>query len=223
MPSSHIIDLTGKRFGRILVLSGVPSVPGKNKKWVCVCDCGTEKTITGQSLRDGKTISCGCFHREMVARNAAINNRTHGRSRTYIYAVWRGMMVRCHKPTATSYPNYGARGIVVCERWHKFENFLADIGERPSSNHSLDRIDNDGNYEPGNCRWATQEEQLNNTRVNVKITYNGETLTAIQWARKLGMAPHTVYNRHSKGWSPERIFTTPITPSGIAAKGYKGE
>lgn len=155
MASRTFEQMVGRRFGRLVVLS--PGMAkGRRLTWVCRCDCGaTTGSILGKSLRNGDTRSCGCLHKEQ--------NITHGMSHTAIYKRWASMLQRCRDKNHVSYPNYGGRGIDVCRRWEKFENFLADMGEPPPGT-SLDRVDNDGPYEPGNVRWATLSEQRNNRR-----------------------------------------------------------
>jgi hypothetical protein len=140
-------------------------------------------------------------------RNA--HNKRHGRSNDPIYTAWKQMRARCSRPSNDRYKYYGARGIRVCEQWHTFENFLADMGERPSPAHSVERRDNDKDYCPDNCFWATIEEQRNNMRSNVLITYKEETLTATQWAKRLGVNPVALLERTRKGWSDEKIIERP--------------
>jgi hypothetical protein len=136
--------------------------------------------------------------------------RTHGQSSTNAYAAWVQMIQRCKNPKQTSFVYYGARGIKVCERWSTFENFIADMGVRPVDK-SLDRIDNDGNYEPGNCRWATKREQYLNSRpkhTSVLLTFQGKTMSPISWAKELGFERGLVRRRILAGWSTERALTT---------------
>lgn len=178
---SAFVDLTGQRFGRLVVLHRVPPTPGSKQKprWTCKCDCGTLRIIEGGSLRRGMSTSCGCFQREDMARRRT----THGlrrlapgvapggdarASRSSTYASWANMRARCNTPGAAGYANYGGRGIKVCARWDSFENFLADMGERPKGT-SLDRVNANGDYAPDNCRWATPTVQLLNRRDRISL------------------------------------------------------
>lgn len=201
--SKRIKDMTGQRFGRLTVVGYVGKVAGNKAAWLCQCDCGRSITVVGESLRRGHTTTCGCL------RNWPKPKEHHGKAHSPEYAVWSHMIQRCTNPARSGYHLYGGRGIKVCQRWRdSFVAFLEDVGPRPSLNHTLDRIDNDGNYEPGNCRWVTADVQSSNTRRNRRITYNGETLTVKQWAKKLGMPPETLYARLNRGLPPERIFST---------------
>jgi hypothetical protein len=150
----------GQRFGQLTVIREAPKI-GQYRAIKLKCDCGNVCVVKLNALRKSRpTLSCGCLRTAVLG-----NRRTHGRSRTPIYDIWSGMRKRCENPQSKSYPDYGGRGIKVCERWHKFENFLADMGERPSDVHELDRIDNDGNYEPGNVRWTDDgRAQVRNRR-----------------------------------------------------------
>lgn len=205
-------DLTGQRFTRLTVIAPVGVGKSGHVLWLCRCDCGNEKIAASQGLRRGNTKSCGCLQAECNPPRIV----THGRSKTALYSIWEAMVARCENKNFRQYASYGGRGIRVCDRWRRgngiksgFECFAEDMGERPSKKHSLDRIDNDGNYEPGNCRWATKEVQQNNMRSNVRIETNGKTLTMTQWARELGINPRSLIKRLRRGWPPELAVTTP--------------
>ncbi len=154
-------DLVGLRFGRLLVLAA--SKRGYHVVCSCRCDCGADKVIRHSSLKSGYTRSCGCIARERMT----VMNTKHGEcigERSAEWSIWRGMHGRCYTRSSTSYPNYGGRGIRVCERWKIFENFLADMGRKPFPSAQIDRIDNEGNYEPSNCRWVTPSQNSRNRR-----------------------------------------------------------
>lgn len=162
-----LIDLTGKRFGRLTVISFV-ELHKKNRSsvWQCKCDCGVEKNITSIRLLHTRTLSCGCLRASQNPTLRLIHGET---KKTKEYRAWRNMKARCLNPQEQDRKLYKDRGITVCERWmHSFPNFLQDMGRAPSPKHSIDRINNDGNYEPSNCRWATAVEQANNKRNNKK-------------------------------------------------------
>jgi hypothetical protein len=194
-------NLTGMTFGKLVVLiyqktRGTPGV------WLCQCDCGTQKSIRPSSLNSGASRSCGC--------EQASGMRTHGKSNTRTFASWKQMRARCCNPNYKAFADYGGRGITICERWlNSFENFLADMGERPAG-MSIDRYpNNDGNYELSNCRWATQAQQQRNKSNNVLLTFQGETMCITDWAEKLGISKHSLRNRICRGWSADRALTTP--------------
>lgn len=159
MPAA--IDLTGKRFGRLVALHLVPkNEASKARRWVCRCDCG--QTITVQRGNLGiYTNSCGCLRSELASLQKT--NLKHGKKKTRAYSVWNSMLNRCRNPKVPAYKNYGGRGIVVCDEWHSFESFYADMGDPPPG-FDLDRINNNGNYEPNNCRWTTRSENIKNAR-----------------------------------------------------------
>ncbi len=208
----EVIDLTGKRFGRLLVVlrSSLRTSSG-GIKWVCECDCGTAVSVSGAALRrENGTRSCGCLHRESVARLGK-SNKTHGGSTTPECRAWHAMKVRCHNVESDAYPDYGGRGIQVCDRWlNSFESFLEDMGPKPSPDHSIERIDNNGNYEPGNCRWATREEQANNKRSNKRFLVDGEMKTITQLAKERNILVSTLARRLSRdGLSIEEALARP--------------
>lgn len=196
-------DLTGMKFGKL----AVDSYYGKNKHsqnlWRCFCECGSERFVASTSLLTGKTVSCGC-HRVaiFVARNT-----THGMSRSREYCAWEHMISRCYNPENDRFSDYGGRGISVCSRWMDFENFLEDMGVRPDGT-SIDRYpNNDGNYEPGNCRWATVTEQQRNMRSNRVIEHDGKILCLSEWADVLGINVWTIASRLARGWSIQRALS----------------
>jgi hypothetical protein len=185
-----MIDLTGQQFGRLAVLSRAGKDKHGNVRWNCVCSCGTEKEISGAVLRQGKAVSCGCFLREVASQTAKSNNTSHGMTSTPTYYAWQNMMTRCNNPNFKQYKDYGGRGIKVCERWRDFAKFYEDMGLKPED-ASLDRKDNEGDYTPDNCRWATQEEQLYNRRSTIE--WGGKTL--LEWHKETGMNYYTMYSR----------------------------
>ncbi len=200
------LNVLGHVYGRLTIVGDAPSRGDKRRYVRCLCSCGNEKIADLQNLRAGWTSSCGCWHDE----SPALLFRTHGRSKTPEYGIWSQMKNRCTKPKVRDYPRYGGRGITVCERWlHSFENFIADVGARPSPAHTIDRINNDGNYEPGNVRWVTGVAQNQNKSSVHLLTYNGETLCQQEWARRFGLPRETIATRLRKGWSVEKALTTP--------------
>lgn len=197
--------MIGEQFGRLTVLAEAGHDKYKRRLLLCRCACGVIKEIVRLNVQYGYTKSCGCLRKQL---NSERDRRKHGMCYSPEYHSWQNMRYRCQTPTQTKYKDYGARGIKVCERWHKFENFFADMGPRPDG-CSIDRIDLNGNYEPSNCRWATPKEQMNNTRRNVFYSHDGVTLTAAQWSRRTGIAPKTLHKRIKK-WGIAKALTTPI-------------
>lgn len=186
------------KFGRWLVVDARIS----EKKVLCLCDCGTTKLVNVYNLVGGKSTSCGC--------DGNRGPMTHGLSKDPAYRTWKTIKARCHNPNHKNFPDYGGRGIRVCDRWMSSpELFISDMGERPSLSHSIERIDPNGNYEPGNCTWATQREQMRNTRRSCVLTHQGMTKTVAEWAETTGLKESTVYHRIAAGWSAEMAIGTP--------------
>lgn len=191
------------KVGDIFGKNKVTEVVHKNNRWTAVgmCDCGNPTEFPQIELLRGRGRSCGCATLEKITKSKT----THGMSNSKAWNAWAAMRDRCSSKNNASYMNYGGRGISVCARWEKFENFLADMGE-PKNHESLDRIDVNGNYEPENCRWADFETQSNNKRASHYITAGGETLTIAQWSRKTGVNRTTIHYRVKAGWPTEKLF-----------------
>lgn len=193
----------------LIVFRRFGSTPAGQAKWECQCDCGKTTIVRGQDLRNGHTTSCGCYGQAIRSAAGVKARNGHGLSRTPIYWVWRSMIQRCYNHKSTHFKDYGGRGIEVCSRWRKFDNFLIDMGPIPEG-LTLDRHpDNNGNYEPGNCRWATWEEQQNNRRNTVIIEYDNRRLSLSQWARVTGISRHSIRWRIRSGWPLHLALTLP--------------
>jgi len=202
-------DLSGERFGMLSVID-YAGKKGRENLWCCMCDCGQQQTAPASRLIAGKVRSCGCL--------VSITNTKHGLSHSPEYDCWKNIKSRCYNENNGEYKNYGARGIVMCERWIvSFENFIADMGTRPSPNHSIDRIDVDGNYCKENCRWATLKQQNDNKRQSVIITAFGETLSLTSMAKKHGVSPTTLAYR-LRFVSPETALIMPKYKRGAYAQ-----
>lgn len=200
-------DITGQRFGRWTVLKRAGNNSGGTALWLCRCSCGTEATVRGTELRYGRSSSCGCFRSEQISKMLKRRNTTHGLSHSKEYSVWQKMIARCHNPNDPSYERYGARGIYVCKRWrNSFSAFYSDMGRQPTG-HTIDRINNSGPYSPKNCRWATSQEQANNTTKNKLLSHNGLTMTQAQWAETLGITAMTLWKRLARGVPLARALT----------------
>lgn len=201
-----LMDLSGRRFGMLTVISRAANATNtaRSVRWNCRCDCGVETVVTSQSLRTGHTRSCGVHLRD--------GPRTHGLSKSVEYAIWWGMVTRCENPHAKTFRNYGGRGISVCQEWRRdFPAFLAHIGPRPSPKHSVDRIDTNKGYEPGNVRWADHLTQCNNRRCTRKVFYRGQETALALAVRAAGSVihPEAAWVRIKTGWSVERALETP--------------
>ena len=191
--------MIGLKFHRLIVVERLPG--GRRLRYRCLCDCGRLTEAYGENLRNGHVKSCGCFRVE----HATAKNAKHGLSKTLTYKTWKGMRKRCLNQRDPAYPNYGGRGITICERWINYANFLSDMGECPPG-RSIDRIDNDGPYSPENCRWATRIEQANNMRKTKLLTLYGETKPLAEWARLYGLKYHTLYQRVRDKRSQDRML-----------------
>lgn len=205
---AKVIDLAGQKFNRLTVTNRV----GKDLpvKWQCICDCGKIVVVNSQDIRTGHTISCGCYHKEMMKRCASSFTFKHGQSNNKLYRAWDAMVRRCKNPSDVNYKNYGGRGINVFPEWLSFIPFAEYMGQPPSKIYSIDRIDNNKGYEPGNVRWALVKEQCNNKRNNHRLEYNGETKTLTQWAEFLGLSRWTISSRLARGWNIEKALSFPI-------------
>ena len=188
----------GQRFGCVVIVERNGTNQRQEAVWLCLCDCGKIDDVVGWHLTTKRRDSC------YDCRNT---NVTHGMAKTPIYNVWRSMIKRCNVPTHKSYGYYGGRGIEVCQRWMVFENFYSDMGDKPAG-MSLDRIDNNGNYEPDNCRWATSKQQTRNKRSNRLLTLDGETKSLVEWSETLGLHPTTINKRIKAGWAIDVALTT---------------
>ena len=195
-------QLLGKSFGRLLVKARLPNTRRGGTVWACVCACGKNHQVIGRDLVNGHTKSCGCW----CAETRKTVHVTHGKSGTRAHGSWSYMIQRCTNSNNGNWHRYGGRGITVCKRWRSFENFLADMGERPLG-LSLDRKDNNGHYTPDNCRWATRKQQSENSSHPKMLTHDGKTKNMKAWAKELGLAPSTLCMRLHKGWSLARALT----------------
>lgn len=204
-------SLYGKKFGRLVALK--PNGRSKNRFiiWRCLCSCGQKVNVISSNLRNGNTKSCGCVQKEKAKKRLFRKpglTRTHGMSGSTTYKTWVSMMQRCGNSNSIEFKNYGARGITVCKRWNKFQNFLQDMGAKPSGLHQLDRINNSMGYSLSNCRWATPIENSNNKRNNVRLTFNSKNQTVAQWSRETGIPYNRLNNRIKRGWTVKRALET---------------
>ena len=180
---SRRIDMVGEQCGQLCVIADAGSDKHGQGQWLCRCSCGRMTTVVGPDLRSGHTKSCGCLSVALVIERSTRHGGARRHAHTSEHRSWAHMKERCRNAECNDYANYGGRGIRVCERWESFENFLADMGPRPSAKHSIDRINNDGNYEPGNCRWATRCQQNSNQRMR---RTNSSGVQGVHWYRPLG-------------------------------------
>jgi hypothetical protein len=201
-----IKDIVGRTFGRLTVLSFV-ELRNHRAIWACVCACGNNREVTGTDLRSGNTRSCGCLMREIAGSTNKSHGEASGDPAKYggAYRSWRSLFGRCEQPKNRSYPNYGGRGIRICDRWRSFPAFLADMGERPAG-HSIERKNVNVGYEPGNCVWLPTNKQAANQRTTVRWALDGEVMTQAEAARKLGTHPaNLLYWRKHPSAMPEPL------------------
>lgn len=207
--------MTGYRFGRLTVVGPAESAYRPNgkprRRWHCVCDCGSEKVVLGEALTQGRTLSCGCLQKERTSKAST----THGATNTRLYGVWCAMKRRCYCHNAPEYHRYGGRGIIVCDEWKSsfetFERWAYEAGYRKDAKRgecTLDRIDNNGSYYPGNCRWVTQQEQMNNVSYNRIFEYDGESHTVAEWARIYNIPYYKLSSRLRYGHSIDQALKT---------------
>ncbi len=212
---TSLIDMTNLRFGNVVVLRIAPPSKGK-AKWVCVCDCGSEFTTCGGKLRCGDVISCQKCSKKRVQESRT----THGQRRSAEYRIWTHIKSRCLNEKVPEFKHYGGRGVFICDRWkNSFENFLADMGPRPGPQYSIDRRDNDGGYEPNNCRWASKKEQANNTRANRRVTIGHETKNMTQWADEIGVKREVIHKRLKRGVDISRLLEPTARAKTFAFRG----
>ena len=205
-------DLTGKKFNKLTVISFHPREKDDTRaritRWNCVCDCGKQKVVAGIELTSGGTKSCGCI----MVENIRKANSTHGLSGGPEYKTWLKMKERCLNKNAINYERYGGRGITVCERWMSFDNFFADMGKKPTPDHSIERKKNDAGYSPENCKWETRKVQCRNRRSSRILNVNGDEKTVAEWAEITGIGRSTIEHRIKIGWPPARAISEPATP-----------
>lgn len=208
-----LIDMSGQIIGRLTVITRADKPKPAKTHWLCKCDCGNYTVVSRRHLKDHSTISCGCYRKEKKPK-------THGMKGTRIYRIWSGMKDRCCNPNSKYWKNYGGRGISVCDDWKtSFESFYEwSMDNGYTQELTLDRVNNDGNYEPSNCRWATMKEQSNNKRTNHYLTYKGETHTIQEWGELLGINPRIIHQRIYYNWEIERALTTEVKRRNVKRK-----
>lgn len=201
---SAALELAGRRFAHLTVMALLPErTARKERKWLCICDCGKVTKVIAAHLKSGNTTSCGHAQRATVFK--------HGLAHSPEYSNWRSMLCRCYVPKKKEFRSYGGRGIGVCDRWrYSFENFYSDMGSRPSPKHQLDRIDVDGNYEPRNCRWVLPKVNARNKRHTMYVTHQNQSKPLAEWCELLNIPRDTVQHRIKIGWAVERAFSALI-------------
>lgn len=198
----RVIDITGKRFARLVAVTYI-----RRGMWIFQCDCGRTAKVPSNEVRNGRRISCGCV---LYRGDPDHPRRTHGMRHTPEYEVWKSMRARCKNPNDKRYARYGKRGISVCARWQDFSNFIQDMGPRPSDKHSLERRNNDGDYEPDNCYWGTDFDQGRNKKSNLLITHEGRTQCLSAWAAESSITPQHLRGRLRDGWEFADAIGLPV-------------
>lgn len=204
----NLIDLTGMKFGRLTVISRGEDAINKNgrhrARWNCVCDCGKNVLVYGDNLRDGKSTSCGCITKEVLSSR----QKTHGDSNKHLYWAWKSIKARCYNKNTRYYNYYGGRGIQMCDEWKNSYEAFRDWAYTSGYTQglSIDRIDNDDNYSPANCRWVTRDVQANNKRNNIMVEHEGITHNVTEWCNLLGLKAKTIFTRIYAGHSPEEAI-----------------
>lgn len=211
----RLIDLTGKKFGKLLVLKRVDNDKYGNLNWECLCNCGNKKIIRGANLRNGLTKSCGCYNYEQsvaFGKKWGGHNKIHGMKQSRLYNLWCNMKARCHNSKNDSFKWYGNKNIKVCKEW--VDNFVEfyewSISNGYKNNLTIDRLDNNKDYSPSNCKWSSMKEQQNNRSNNHIVSFNGKTHTLAEWSEILKIKYSVIHDRLKRGWTMERIINTSI-------------
>lgn len=203
--ATRMVDISGQRFGLLTAVDQTDRRANGSVVWLCRCDCGRNHEASAGHLRSGNTRSCGCTRAETLT----VHGHARKGKRTSEHVIWYGMIDRCTNKNNLAFHRYGGRGIAVCDRWMSFPNFLADMGTRPAG-RTLDRVNNEGNYEPSNCRWATPKQQAHNSRKALRmLTVDGLTLCIADWAERLSVPARRIQKRLSLGWSVRDALTLP--------------
>jgi hypothetical protein len=201
----NIID---KKFGKLLVIENKGIDKDGNSIWLCKCDCGNEKIYRRSQLLNKQVVSCGCWRKERLKKHGYRSDKKHIPKE---YSIWQLAKDRCYNINNKRYKDYGGRGINICDEWkNNFEKFLKDMGNCPKNKNSIDRINNNGNYEPGNCKWSDNLEQANNKRNNHYVEFNGQIKTLAEWSRELNINYATIHSRLQRGWNIEKTLTTEV-------------
>lgn|SRR6202142_3165678 len=215
---SNFDDLIGRRYGRLIVVEYDPATVKGRTYWICRCDCGVVISRRATHLKRGESQSCGCLQKERASVAGKISNRKHGLHRHPLYRIWCGMLQRCYNPNSRKFQDWGGRGIRVCPEWRRSPDIFIRwaLTHEYSRGLTIDRYpNNDGNYEPSNCRFTTHKKNHNNKRSNVVLEMNGKRRTVSEWSDITGVARHTIYERIKLGWDIERALTLPSTTAKI--------